>query len=125
MATAAAAVGKSNLGALSGLAWLYLDTQRYEAADKTAREVLPLIQGDERLGKNSPQAFGMWRVLIPAVWKLGRVEEARGLVEEAEEMIETMKGGKFAKYQQEELKELERVVTVLEAGGDDLMTPQN
>ena len=56
------------------------------------------------LGKESPQAINVRRILVRAVWGQGqpRRHEAEELLAEIEALVDGMADGKFGVYQQEE-----------------------
>lgn len=102
-----------DLPALQNLAALYEDKGEHAKAEKLARETLPLLQGHPVLGKDSPQSLGSLRILINALWKQGKTEEAEQVIQEARSSIDNLEGGQFAAYQQEEKDALDKVVAEL------------
>ena len=97
---------KGNLSALFNLSSVVESRGEYPEAEEMAREVLPWMQSHELLGNDSPQALKCKRILIQAIWKQGRYSEARKLIEELSGTVTAMEGGKFAKYQADEKKNL-------------------
>ena len=106
--------GKKNMSALHQLSGIMEETGRYAEAERLAREVLPWLQGNEMLGRDSPQALGCMRCLAKSVWKQGRYSEAVEWVESCRMAIEKMGSGRFEKYQLDERKQLENDVEALE-----------
>lgn len=108
--------GDARVPWLNMLADLDLRTGFFAEAEVLAREVLPWMQKHEKLGFDSPQAFGTTRMLIKSMWKQGgdKEQEARRLVAETETLIGDMRKGKFGKYQDEERKMLRDLVAELE-----------
>ncbi|KUI73819.1 hypothetical protein VM1G_09648 [Cytospora mali] len=88
----------------------------FAEAEVLAREILPWMQHHEKLGVDSPQAFGTTRILIKALWKQGgdKEAEARRLVAETTTLIERMGQDRFGKYQDEERQMLRDLVAELE-----------
>jgi hypothetical protein len=78
------------------------------------KEVLPWMQGHERLGSDSPQALSAMRCITRCVWKQGRYEDAREWIERCRVIIEGLRGGQFGKYQDDERKQLKIDVEDLE-----------
>lgn len=99
------------------LAALDLKNGDFAGAEKVAREVLPWMQSHEKLGVDSPQAFGTTRTIIEAAWRQGgmKKEEARWLIEETSALIEGMGADKFGKYQDDERQMLQDLTDKLEA----------
>ena len=102
--------GRKDLAALSNLAFVSGDLGKYEESERLATESLKLIQEHEQLGKDSPQALGAMRAKILALWKQGKIADAKALISETFAIIDSMAGGKFAKYQDEEKIALDKVV---------------
>lgn len=90
---------------------------KYSEAENTERPVCAWMDAQERLGKASPQAINARRIIAKALWGQGHSKrvEAEQLMTEINEIIESMGGGRFAVYQEEErlltkemMEELER-----------------
>ena len=107
--------GTKNMSALHQLSWVLEEAGKHAEAEAAAREVLPWVQGLPMLGNDSPQALGCMRVLVQSIWKQGRYAEAREWVEMCNAAIERLAIGKFAKYEDEERKQLDEDVKALEA----------
>lgn len=100
-----------NLAALSnwaGTRWQLADVrkdkQMLAEAEVYLRMLVPLLQ--LQIGKESPQALGALRMLIPCVLRLGRREEALTLWRKGMELVKRMTEETVA---EKELKEDERV----------------
>ncbi|KAJ6520401.1 hypothetical protein C8R45DRAFT_887674 [Mycena sanguinolenta] len=108
--------GSLRLSWLNMLAGFKLRQGEYAEAERLERELLPWMQTDARMGKDSPQALGTTRRIIEAMWKQGgsKVEDARRLIEETGELVEAMGTSKFAKYQEDERQMLRELVAQLE-----------
>ncbi|RDW69106.1 Tetratricopeptide repeat [Aspergillus mulundensis] len=102
-----------DLAALHNLSALYEETGQYKEAESNARKALTDIQAHSRLGKDTPQALGSLRVLIKALWKQGKVVEAKEYVGQAQASISNLAGTPFAKFQQEETDALGKIVAEL------------
>jgi hypothetical protein len=89
---------------------------KYEEAEQTARPVLAWMDAQPRLGKASPQALGARRIIARALWFQGsaRRAEAKALVAEIHELVDSMAGGKFEVYQDEEKQTIEELTAELE-----------
>jgi hypothetical protein len=105
--------GTKDMSALLNLAHAQLEAGKLAEAEKSAREVLPWLQGHEKLGPDSPQALGCMRILVPCIWKQGRHAEAESWVDRCKQSIENLSRGQFAKYYDEEKRELDSVVSGL------------
>ncbi|GKZ63833.1 hypothetical protein AnigIFM60653_000338 [Aspergillus niger] len=57
---------------------------------------------DKKLGRASPQGIEVMGNIAEAEWKMGRREEAEGMIKEAHECIDELKGTKFAVYEDDE-----------------------
>lgn len=86
------------------LADLDIRNGNFTEAESLARGVLPWMQTHDKLGVNSPQAFGTTRTLIRSLWGQGggKKKEAEGLIKETSALVQGMATSKFAKYQDEE-----------------------
>jgi len=91
----------------------------YAEAEALARGVLPWMQTHERLGVDSPQAFGTTRSIIRAVWKQGRYAEAEVLVDDYDRLVDNMGDSKFVKYQDDERRYLAELMEQLRAWRDE------
>ena len=76
----------TNLSHFYNLSSILLQQEKYAEAEGTALPVKDWLDG--KLGKESPQALGSRTAIAQAVWKWGRVEGARGILEEMESIIE-------------------------------------
>ncbi len=97
---------RGNLSHFHTLAGMLLATGRYEEAEKMEVDVKGWLES--KLGKDSPQALGAWRIIVQAVWKqgAGRRKEAERLMGEMSEVIEGMRGGTYEMYQGDERRYL-------------------
>ncbi|KAI0439495.1 hypothetical protein F4803DRAFT_554026 [Xylaria telfairii] len=91
------------------LAGILLDRGQYAEAESTERKVEPWLV--EKLGKDSPQALSVMRIIILALWKQGTAKhtEAQKWLQGLQDIVNNMGSGKYAVYQDEEkhlLKEL-------------------
>lgn len=109
--------GNARVPWLNMLADLNLRNGDYGEAERLSREVLPWMQNHEKLGNDSPQAFGTTRIIIQSAWKQGgrKEDEARRLIEATFGLIDGMGESKFAKYQEEEREMLQALKANLEA----------
>lgn len=57
---------------------------------------------DKKLGRASPQGIEVMGNIAEAEWKMGRREEAEGMIKEAHECIDELEGTKFAVYEDDE-----------------------
>ena len=103
----------TDLGALSGLAWLKIKQGQYALAEMYARRFLPMAQSFSSLGPDSPQAVGGMRILIEALGRQGKFAEARRINEEGYRAVQSMTVGRFRKYAAEELQAMNEVRTNL------------
>jgi len=103
-----------DMSALLWLADIFEREGKYGAAETRARQGLDWISGLEKLGPDSPQALGCMRLLVNSTWKQEKYVEAEEWIAKCTDSIERLGRGKFAKYQEEEVVELERVVKALE-----------
>ncbi|KAH6653027.1 hypothetical protein BKA67DRAFT_568389 [Truncatella angustata] len=112
------AEGNARVPWLNMLADLDLRRGDFVEAETVSREVLPWMQTHEKLGVDSPQAFGTTRIIIAAAWKQGgsKQDEARQLIQETFALIDGMGDSRFAKYQKEERQLLQELKAKLEAG---------
>jgi len=67
----------------------------YARAEELELQCVPYL---EKLGKDSPQAISSRRIIATAVWMQGRQAEAKKLIAEIYDLIETMGKGKYAVY---------------------------
>lgn len=102
--------GKRNLSGVNMMASFKMEQGEYSDAETMLQEVLPRLQGHEMLGRDSPQALGCIRRLIECLWKGGKLDESGRLLDEYRTLVEDMGDGKFGKYQEEEQKEVEKLV---------------
>jgi hypothetical protein len=105
--------GTKSMSALHQLSGLMEKVGRYGEAETMAREVLPWMQGHEMLGGNSPQALGCMRVLVRSIWKQTRYVEAGEWIEKCKRTVENMGKGHFAKFQDDERRQLDDDVKAL------------
>ncbi|KAK4542347.1 hypothetical protein LTR36_006803 [Oleoguttula mirabilis] len=100
--------GGKDMSALLALSGLLEEMDRHTEAEAAAREFLPWIQGHALLGsRESPQALGCMRLLATSVWKQSRCGEAEDWIVACRTAVEGMGTGKFAKYQDDERRQLE------------------
>jgi hypothetical protein len=93
---------RGNLSHFHALAGMLLAKGSYEEAEKMELDVKGWLES--KLGKDCPQAFGAWRIMVQAVWKqgAGRRKDAERLMGEMSEVIEGMRGGTYEMYQGDE-----------------------
>lgn len=103
----------SSLMHQNGLAFLLLKRGEYAESERLNTEVREWL--DQKLGKDSPQSLGARRGLIEAKWKQGpsRREDAERDVAEIRALIAGMGDGKYAVYQEVELKAVEELTQKL------------
>jgi hypothetical protein len=99
---------------MNDLAWMYLKADRLTDAEGVTRALIPLEEAHPSLGVNSPQVIGAKRMLMEILAKRGEHDESKRLNEEGYRLIEAMKGGKFAKYEKEEIIAMDEVRDNLE-----------
>ncbi|KAH9827156.1 Tetratricopeptide repeat [Teratosphaeria destructans] len=106
-----------DMSALHRLSCLFEDTGRFPEAEAAAREVLPWMEQHPLLGggRESPQAVGCMRTLARSLWKQGRYAEADDWLAQCRRAIAGMRGGRFAKYCEDELATFEADEAALEA----------
>ncbi|OOF99376.1 hypothetical protein ASPCADRAFT_203141 [Aspergillus carbonarius ITEM 5010] len=80
--------------------FLVHNTDKFEEAKTLAGPCKDWL--DENLGRASPQAIGVRKIIAEAEWKLGNRDRAQELVVEIFECIDELKGGKFAVYEDDE-----------------------
>jgi hypothetical protein len=107
----------TNLSHFYNLSSILLQQKKYAEAEETALPVKDWLDG--KLGKESPQALGSRTTIAQAVWKQGRVEEARGLLEEMEAIIEGGSQGTFGVYMDEQREILGRIRRELKGWKED------
>lgn len=105
--------GGKNYAFVYQLARVKLQRGQYGEAEELARETLPWMQSHEALGKDSPQALGTHRIILQAIAKQGRTDEARVMADATKALIDGMGNGRYSKYQEEEKEELENTVKEL------------
>ncbi|GAB1195467.1 hypothetical protein APSETT444_004726 [Aspergillus pseudonomiae] len=113
--------GGNDVVALQNLAALYEETGEHDQAERLAKETLPLLQEHRALGLDRPQSLGSLRVLIKALWKQGKVEEAKQVIQEACGSVDRLAEGQFSDFQQEEREALETAVADFEEVNDRLL----
>lgn len=101
--------GKTDVGALNLLAFSLKEAGHNAEAEKVGRQMLPLLQQNEKLGPDSPQVIGCMRLLMEVCAKQGRREEAMSLNKEGYRVIGELAKGRFKKYEREEIEEMDRV----------------
>ena len=105
--------GGKNYAFVYQLARVKLQRGQYNEAEELAKETLPWMQNHEILGKDSPQALGTHRIILQALAKQGRTDEARAMADATKALIDGMNNGRYSKYQEEEKVELENTVKEL------------
>ena len=106
--------GRPDLGALSTLAWTAERIGEYALADQYCAQSLPYLKTHELLGPDSPQVLGTMRLRMLVLGKVGRILEAKELNRQGYAVIESMKGGKFEKYHDEEVEAMDELKVQLE-----------
>ncbi|KAI1366281.1 hypothetical protein F5Y08DRAFT_142136 [Xylaria arbuscula] len=96
---------KENISLLQSLHWMLLERGSYEEVVEQEPKVAEWLDG--RLGKNSPQALGSRRMMAEALWWLGRTAEAEARFGEIRELAESMHGGPYAVYRNDEVDAVE------------------
>lgn len=105
--------GCRNYAFVYQLARVKLQRGQYGEAEALAKETLPWMEKHEVLGKDSPQALGTHRIILQAVAKQGRADEARAIADATKALIGGMGAGRYSKYAEEEEQELEKTVKEL------------
>lgn len=105
--------GGKNYAFVYQLARVKLQRGQYSEAEALAKETLPWMEKHEALGKDSPQALGTHRIILQAVAKQGRTDEARAIADTAKALIGGMGTGRYPKHEEEESQELEKTVKEL------------
>ncbi|ETS85938.1 hypothetical protein PFICI_03963 [Pestalotiopsis fici W106-1] len=103
-----------NWSALNMMSRLLEQQGRYAEAEGAALEVQPWMEAHAQVGRGSPPAMGNMRMILTAVWKQGRFDDARSIYKEMHHLVDDMGNGKFAQYQEEEAEMLETLMTDLE-----------
>lgn len=103
-----------NLSHVHTLAGLLLDKGEYAEAEIMVEKVKVWLE--EKIGKDCPQIMRAWRIIVEAVWKQGKRDEAEALLEEMKGTIDGMEGGRFAVYQDEERGYYNEMVEELKKG---------
>lgn len=106
--------GTGDPGALHMLGYLAERLGNYNEAEACYSKSLPLLSALPLLGPNSPQVLGTLRALMQIHGKMGRVHEALKMNAHGFKVIDTMEGGRFEKYQEEEREAMQQVKEVLE-----------
>lgn len=99
----------ADLGSMNNLCEILAQHNQLAEAEKLTRALIPLEEDHPRLGKNSPQVLGARRKLMEVLAKQGRYDEAKVLNEEGYRIIDTMKDGPFAGYEEEEIEAMDEV----------------
>jgi predicted Zn-dependent protease len=107
----------TNLSHFHNLAEALLRQGKYAEAEDMETKARDWLDG--KLGKDSPQSLGARKIIAEAVWKQGRVEEARGLLGEMEQIIEEGGEGTYGIYMEEQRETLGRAREELEEWKDD------
>ncbi|KAI3327415.1 hypothetical protein HD806DRAFT_392927 [Xylariaceae sp. AK1471] len=102
---------KSNLSLLQTLDFMRMERGEYEEVAKTEPEIIEWLNG--RLGKDSPQGLGSRRMLVEALWNLGRQEEAEVLLDETRKLAGAMADGQYAKYRDVEVEAVSKLARKL------------
>lgn len=105
--------GGKNYAFVYQLARVKLQSGQYSEAEALAKETLPWMEKHEALGKDSPQALGARRIILQAVAKQGRTDEARSIADATKALIGGMGTGRYYKYEEEEKEELEKTAKEL------------
>lgn len=99
---------RPDLGALSSLPWALYRQGKLEEAEALLRATGPLMQS--KIGRDSPQALGCWRLLVSVVNGLGRKEEAKGLLEETRRLAEGLRDESLRESEVEAVEEVRREI---------------
>lgn len=83
----------------------------FEKSEELERNAIEWF--DVNLGKDSPQALSVRRVIATAVWGQERYTEAEGLIAEMFQLIEGSKTGEYGVYQDEERQLVNELVEEL------------
>lgn len=109
---------REDVGAMNSLAYLYIQRGMYAQAEVMAIQLPGLLRRNPKLGPGpSPQEMGARRMVMEILARTGRLEEARRANQEGYEVVKEMvtaEGGKFAKYEREEIEALDEVGGKLE-----------
>jgi hypothetical protein len=111
--------GKRDMSGVNMMAHYRAKHGPYAEGEMLAREALPFMQNHAMLGPDSPQALGTSRALIACLWKGGKLDEAKTLLEETVRLVGSMGNGKFGKYQEREKILFQIVETELEHWGPE------
>ncbi|KAF2094945.1 hypothetical protein NA57DRAFT_80112 [Rhizodiscina lignyota] len=106
--------GRPDLGSLNTMAWTAERMGEYALADTLCLESLPHLKRHDVLGPDSPQVLGTMRLRMLILGKIGRIVEAKELNKQGYRVIESMKGGKFEKYYEEEIEAMNEIRSQLE-----------
>ncbi|TVY78359.1 hypothetical protein LSUE1_G007174 [Lachnellula suecica] len=106
--------GTKDLSALHHLATIMEATGRYAEGEAMAHEVLPWLEGHEKLGKDSPQAISCMRILAACTWKQKKYDEGEEWVDRCRSTVDSLDTGKFAKYKVAEVKQVDDMIAELE-----------
>lgn len=105
--------GSADPGALHMLGYLAEKLGNYKDAEIYYTKSIPLLSMLPLLGPNSPQVLGSMRALMQILGKRGKVDDALTMTQQGYEIIDTMAGGRFEKYQEEEVEAMDEVREVL------------
>lgn len=111
---------KTNLSHLHNLSAVLLKKGKYAEAEEKAEKVKEWLDG--KLGRDSPQALGSRKIIAQAVWKQGRVEEAKGKFKEMEELVVGGMDGTYGVYMEEQEEILRKAIKDLEGETEGCIT---
>ena len=105
--------GTKNMSALHNLSAITEAAGNYSEAERMALEVLPWLEGHEKLGPGSPQALSSMKCLARSTWKQEKFDDANQWIEKCRLQLKQMAEGQFSKYYESEAGMLENDLDAL------------